>query len=284
MSRWWRAYDEAVDDPKLQQLTGDEFKAWFNLCCLTSANGGCLPPIGHIAFKLRMRPDKAAKVIAALRKAGLLDEDETGIRPHNWNSRQYKSDVSTERVQRFRKRKRNVSSTVSETPPESETERKIPDEPDGSSGADSPASVVSTAPSTPATRPMDSRQRDGPTQAELERELFRRGKQVCGKSSGGLLASLLKSKQHDVALARAIIETAATKHDPREYVAAAIRSNGHGQSRRSPAENSATAAADRILESLGGMEAANRYVPGSAGPRIVDSLPGAADTKRLPKG
>jgi hypothetical protein len=70
-----------------------------------------------------------------------------------------------------------------------------------------------------------------PTQAELERELFRRGRQVCGKASGGLIASLLKAKGHDVALARAVIETASTKNDPREYVAAATRSHANGHRR-----------------------------------------------------
>lgn len=68
----------------------------------------------------------------------------------------------------------------------------------------------------------------GPTQADLERELFRRGRQVCGKASGGLIASLLKAKQHDVSLARSVLELAATKHDPREYVAAATRSGSNG--------------------------------------------------------
>lgn len=74
----------------------------------------------------------------------------------------------------------------------------------------------------------------GPTQAELEKELFRRGRQVCGKQSGGLIASLLKSRQHDVSLARSVIEIAATKHDPREYVAAATRTpkNGNGYHRK----------------------------------------------------
>lgn len=80
----------------------------------------------------------------------------------------------------------------------------------------------------------------GPTQAELEKELFRRGRQVCGKASGGLIASLLKAKQHDVALARAVIETAATKHDPREYVAASTRNHING------AANPTMAAFDRL--------------------------------------
>ncbi len=67
-----------------------------------------------------------------------------------------------------------------------------------------------------------------PTQAQLERELFSRGRQVCGKNSGGLIASLLKSRNHDVALARSVLELAATKHDAREYVAAAMKGNSNG--------------------------------------------------------
>lgn len=62
------------------------------------------------------------------------------------------------------------------------------------------------------------------TQAELERQLYARGKQVLGKNAGGMISTLLKAKQWDVAIARSIIEAAATKQDPREYVAGAIRS------------------------------------------------------------
>lgn len=99
----------------------------------------------------------------------------------------------------------------------------------------------------------------GPTQAELEKALYARGRQVLGKASGGLIATLLKTKQYDVALARAVIETSSTKHDPREYVGAAIRSKANDP-------KSAIAAADRLIDRLGGVEAANGYVPGSSGP------------------
>lgn len=99
----------------------------------------------------------------------------------------------------------------------------------------------------------------GPTQSELEKALYARGRQVLGKASGGLITSLLKVKQHDVALARAVIETSSTKHDPREYVGAAIRSKANDP-------KSAIAAADRLIDRLGGVEAANGYVPGSSGP------------------
>jgi len=122
MSRWWRAHDEAVDDPKLQQLPGELFKAWFNLCCVTSQNGGVLPAIGAIAFKLHTSEAKAKAVIGKLRAAGLIDDTDDHVTMHNWGVRQYKSDVSTERVKRFREQERNVSSTVSATPPETEAE------------------------------------------------------------------------------------------------------------------------------------------------------------------
>lgn len=56
-----------------------------------------------------------------------------------------------------------------------------------------------------------------------EAELFRRGKEVLGKTSGGVVKNLLKAKQNNIALARAAIEQASTKSDPREYIGAIIR-------------------------------------------------------------
>jgi hypothetical protein len=123
MSRWWRAYDEAIDDPKLQQLCPKLFKAWFNICCITSQNGGKLPSLSSVAFKLRVKPEKARAILEELKAAGLIDDDMDGdLAPHNWSERQYQSDVSTDRVKRFRKRTRNVSSAVSATPTDTETE------------------------------------------------------------------------------------------------------------------------------------------------------------------
>jgi hypothetical protein len=53
--------------------------------------------------------------------------------------------------------------------------------------------------------------------------LFRRGREVLGKDAGGLISQLLKAKQKNVALARAAIEQASTKSNPREYIGAVIR-------------------------------------------------------------
>lgn len=59
---------------------------------------------------------------------------------------------------------------------------------------------------------------------EQERDYFARGKAILGKSAGGLLARLLKSKKGCIELARASIEMAATKQDPREYIAKVVGS------------------------------------------------------------
>lgn len=112
---WWRAHDEAVDDPKLQRLSGDLFKTWFNLLCLASRNGGLLPPMKDIAFGLRKSEKEVKRVLDALIGAGLFDVSETGTEPHNWNGRQYQSDVSTNRVRQFRKRKKERSNVTDET-------------------------------------------------------------------------------------------------------------------------------------------------------------------------
>jgi|ERR1700733_761335 len=130
MTRWFRVYEDLVDDPKVQRLAPSLFKALINLWCLTSANNGFLPSIAEIAFKLRMRAEKAERLLNELRAAGLIDDDERGPRPHKWDQRQFKSDVSTSRVKRFRERRPGVSMPFYETAPEveaeAETERNTP--------------------------------------------------------------------------------------------------------------------------------------------------------------
>jgi hypothetical protein len=123
MSRWFRYYDEALDDPKVQKLDGDTFKGWVNLLCLASRNGGKLPAISDIAFALRETEDAARTLVERLLNGGLIDKSSGGVdgytyTPHSWAKRQYKSDTSNERVKRYRQR----SKTVTETAPETEAE------------------------------------------------------------------------------------------------------------------------------------------------------------------
>ncbi len=60
-----------------------------------------------------------------------------------------------------------------------------------------------------------------------EVDLFRRGREVLGKQAGGLISKLLAAKQKSIPLARAALEQAATKSDPREYIGRIV--NGPSQ-------------------------------------------------------
>jgi rubrerythrin len=122
MSRWFRFYDCALDDPKVQRLSDALFKTWINLLCVASRNGGRLPAVEDLAFMLRLSEDEMAASLDKLTAARLLDEGDTGMSPHNWDERQFKSDVSSERVKRFRQRSTKRETDVSETPPETDTE------------------------------------------------------------------------------------------------------------------------------------------------------------------
>lgn len=76
----------------------------------------------------------------------------------------------------------------------------------------------------PTLEPSNLSKKDAaPAAADPEVELFRRGREVLGKAGGGLISKLLVAKQKNVALARAAIEQASTKSDPREYIGAVIR-------------------------------------------------------------
>jgi uncharacterized protein YdaU (DUF1376 family) len=63
-----------------------------------------------------------------------------------------------------------------------------------------------------------------------ETDLFRRGKAILGDNAGGLIKNFIKAKDGSIALARAAIETASTKQDAREYIAACTRGPEAAQS------------------------------------------------------
>lgn len=119
--RWFRLYDDVLNDPKVQRLDGDTFKFWINMLCIASKRGGVLPSIEDMAFEMRVSVLVCTMKIDALKTAGLVDGDKR-LRPHGWEKRQYKSDTSTERVKRFRERSSNVAVTVDETGPDTDTE------------------------------------------------------------------------------------------------------------------------------------------------------------------
>ena len=118
MSRWFRLYEDVLNDPKVQRLEPTLFKHLINIWCLSSKHDGKLPGVEDISFGLRITKDEVKKTLDFLVGAELLEKKGRNLVPHNWNGRQFKSDVSTERVKQFRKRRE----TVSETPPDTDTD------------------------------------------------------------------------------------------------------------------------------------------------------------------
>jgi hypothetical protein len=112
MMKWFRFYNEVLDDPKVQKLHPALFKHWVNLLCLASEMGdaGDLPSEEAIAFRLRVRTTEVRKILDQLVVAGLLDVCEKcaetrRLSAHNWQGRQRSSDNSATRVARHRAEK-----------------------------------------------------------------------------------------------------------------------------------------------------------------------------------
>jgi hypothetical protein len=127
-------YDDLLDDPKVQRLPADLFKIWVNLLCLASKNGGTLPDEDDIAFALRIDFDALQSALDKLIERGLIDEDGDTVRPHNWDKRQFKSDIDPTAADRQRaKRERDKAKPVTDDvtrdesvtshPPEADTEQ-----------------------------------------------------------------------------------------------------------------------------------------------------------------
>jgi hypothetical protein len=101
--RWFRFYDDALDDPKVQLLSPELFKTWINILSIASKNSGKLLSVGDISFRLRISIQDAQARIDDLILAKLIDIAPDGsLTPHNWHVRQYPSDSSTERVKKHR--------------------------------------------------------------------------------------------------------------------------------------------------------------------------------------
>lgn len=139
---WFRAYSEALDDPKVQRLHPNLFKAWFNLLCLACEGNGHLPSDDDIAFRLRISVQDAKQHVDELILAGLIDLETSGARkPHNWETRQFVSDTSTERVRKHRETKKKKACNVSETPEATPPEQSRADTEQIQKEDDRPASV-----------------------------------------------------------------------------------------------------------------------------------------------
>jgi len=137
MSRWFRFYDDSINHPKVLRMPLAMRWHWVSILCLASKNDGVIPCVEDICAVLHMTAAKVRAILDDLIKRTLIDVNGTTLTPHDWNGRQYKSDVSTDRVKRFRERERNVSVTPPETEADtdSESDTKQIDDDDGGARA-----------------------------------------------------------------------------------------------------------------------------------------------------
>lgn len=114
---WFRLYRALVDNPKVQALRPDLFKAWVNILCCTD-DDGVFPDMRVLCFKLRKSEAIVSKWFSELQALGFIVDNKA----HDWREHQFQSDVSTERVKRFRERSTKRSGNAERNAPETETD------------------------------------------------------------------------------------------------------------------------------------------------------------------
>ncbi len=112
MALWFKIHDDALDDPRLQRLAPATFRAWFNLLCVASRNGGRLPELSALAWLLRCGRKPLARRLDELKAVGLIEDVDGGLRPVEWERRQSLRDntgddpqTGAERTRRWRERR-----------------------------------------------------------------------------------------------------------------------------------------------------------------------------------
>ena len=102
---WFRLYAEFVTDPVIQALAFEDQRHYIGVLCLKCS--GVLdrrvdPRVRDriILRGLGLDPGAGSEAKRRLLDVGLIDDEWT---PTGWNLRQYKSDLSTNRVRKHRK-------------------------------------------------------------------------------------------------------------------------------------------------------------------------------------
>lgn len=123
--QWFRFYNRTLNNPKAQRLSGELFKHWVNLLCVTSQCDGRIVTC-DISYHLRVTDDVAVQVMDALVKSDLMVRHDDHFVPKDWDEMQYKSDTSAERTRRYRDKKKTVTRDVTDavTVTDPDTEQK----------------------------------------------------------------------------------------------------------------------------------------------------------------
>ena len=110
---WFRMYRKTVNNPKVQRLRPELFRAWVNILCATDDDGN-VPELNGLAFTLRVGEAVARKWVCQLVDARLLASDGLIVTAHDWTEHNYDSDCDP--TARDRKRKSRSMSRVTSEP------------------------------------------------------------------------------------------------------------------------------------------------------------------------
>jgi hypothetical protein len=121
LSDYVKLHTDALDNPKIQALPDDLVRPWMNLIMIARLNGGFLPSLPILAFRLRVDQVTAAGWLSRLRKATLIDAvgDRGDLQPHDWeewNPPAPSDRTNAERQKRWRLKRKNPPSPTPLTP------------------------------------------------------------------------------------------------------------------------------------------------------------------------
>ena len=162
--KWFRFYTEVLDDPKVQLLPDRLFRLWVNLLCLANETTprGTLPDLPAIAFRLRISEQDAQEALDEFGRRGLIDIDDAGTSsPHNWDSRQRRSDSSAERVTAYRERQRATGNSTKTNEPVTSNDTSDSMNHDGNATRNAPVTLQVTPPDIETDTEPDPEEKTG---------------------------------------------------------------------------------------------------------------------------
>jgi hypothetical protein len=105
--KWFRLYNELIDDPKIALMSSDTFKTLIMLMCYASEleQNGKIPE-SELLISWRLRRDKndLIRELSELEKLEIISNKSGYYEFNNWGKRQYISDDSSLRMKRHRNR------------------------------------------------------------------------------------------------------------------------------------------------------------------------------------
>lgn len=220
----WVKWEPAAFLNGVVGLNAAEIGVYSIILNLIYDTGGPIPDaVERIARRCGMRPTSCEKVLDALAAAGKIVR-EFGVISNARADTELKT--RTKVVEKWKKNFTGGDSKVLDNP------SKIND-----------GDVPSGRPSAPPKRAVEKESveknkipspngegADAPMlfavpekQEAPDARVYRRGREVLGKNSGGVVTKLIRAKHGNLNLAMAALETAATKANPAEYIGGALK-------------------------------------------------------------